>query len=222
VSLSEKTREKLKISSNKSDTFRVCLNVLQATLHFPKFVCMPPEAVKISISDEAVADLMRQHWAELFAYARGILRSDTAAQDAVQDAFVTLWKTPPQAGVTRAWLYRVCRSRAIDALRKQSTEMKNRVELTPEQVAVNADKKPLPNDFIQREEMVGTIFSLLEKLPERQRELVRLKFQGGLSYKEISDITGLTVTNVGFILHTALTTLKTLFDAQRKTEDFSK
>jgi RNA polymerase sigma-70 factor (ECF subfamily) len=41
-----------------------------------------------------------------------------------------------------------------------------------------------------------------------QQEAVRLKFQHGLSYKEIASVLDLTVTNVGFILHTALKTLR--------------
>jgi RNA polymerase sigma-70 factor (ECF subfamily) len=44
----------------------------------------------------------------------------------------------------------------------------------------------------------------MEKLEERSRELVRLKFNEGLSYKEISARTGLTVSHVGYLLHHAL------------------
>jgi RNA polymerase sigma-70 factor (ECF subfamily) len=45
-------------------------------------------------------------------------------------------------------------------------------------------------------------------LPANQQEVVRLKFQNSLSYKEISAITGLSVTNVGYLLHTAIQTLR--------------
>jgi RNA polymerase sigma factor (sigma-70 family) len=49
---------------------------------------------------------------------------------------------------------------------------------------------------------------MIDELPERHREVVALRFAGGLSYREIAGVTGLTETNVGFILHTALKTLK--------------
>jgi DNA-directed RNA polymerase specialized sigma24 family protein len=45
-------------------------------------------------------------------------------------------------------------------------------------------------------------------LPKNQREVLRLKFQCDLSYKEISAVTQLSVTNVGFLIHTAIKTLR--------------
>ena len=54
----------------------------------------------------------------------------------------------------------------------------------------------------------GEIFRMLDRLPKNQREVVYLKFQCDLSYKEISEITKLSVTNVGFLMHTALAKLR--------------
>ncbi len=45
-------------------------------------------------------------------------------------------------------------------------------------------------------------------LPANQQECIRLKFQHGLSYKQISQVTDLSVTNVGFLIHTGLKTLR--------------
>ena len=53
--------------------------------------------------------------------------------------------------------------------------------------------------------MVG---QLVEKLSPRQQEVLRLRLQGGLSYREIADVTGLTVSNVGFHLHEAVRNLR--------------
>jgi RNA polymerase sigma-70 factor (ECF subfamily) len=49
---------------------------------------------------------------------------------------------------------------------------------------------------------------LLDSLPKNQREVVYLKFQCDLSYKEISEVTRLTVSNVGFLIHTALKNIR--------------
>ena len=65
----------------------------------------------------------------------------------------------------------------------------------------------IPSDIEQRE-MVGEIFRLLEELPKNQREVVYLKFHCDLSYKEISKVTKLSVSNVGFLMHTALKTIR--------------
>jgi RNA polymerase sigma factor (sigma-70 family) len=51
---------------------------------------------------------------------------------------------------------------------------------------------------------VSQILGVIETLPKNQREVLYLKFQCDLSYKEISDVTKLSVSNVGFLIHTAV------------------
>lgn len=63
------------------------------------------------------------------------------------------------------------------------------------------------SDLVQRE-TAGEIFRMLEALPKNQREVVYLKFQCDLSYKEISEITKLSVSNVGVSIHNALRTIR--------------
>ena len=57
---------------------------------------------------------------------------------------------------------------------------------------------------ILRLEGIGLVRLSVETLDDRSRELIRLKFNEGLSYKEISVRTGLSVGNVGYVLHHAL------------------
>jgi len=66
------------------------------------------------------------------------------------------------------------------------------------------DPQPLPDEQIARWEGIGLVRLSLEGLDDRSRELVRLKFNENLSYKEISARTGLTVGHVGYLLHHAL------------------
>jgi RNA polymerase sigma-70 factor (ECF subfamily) len=158
-----------------------------------------------------VENLVREHRAALLCYARHLVRDESAAQDIVQDTFLRLWKKPPDPAFARAWLFRVCRSRAMDWWRA-------RREFTLGADAADADRTnfferlpdsaPSPAENLTRGETAAALALQVDALPPRQRELVRLKFQTGLSYKEIADITGLTATNVGFILHTALTALR--------------
>ena len=60
----------------------------------------------------------------------------------------------------------------------------------------------------EREDDYASVLAVLEDLPDNQQEVVRLKFQHGMSYKQISQVTGLSVTNVGFLLHVALKALR--------------
>ena len=65
-----------------------------------------------------------------------------------------------------------------------------------------------------RTEQYAAVLQLIGRLPHNQQEVVRLKFQNGFSYQEISRITSLSVGNVGFILHTALKALRSEMTAQ--------
>ena len=55
---------------------------------------------------------------------------------------------------------------------------------------------------------VSQILQVVETLPKNQREVIYLKFQCDLSYKEISEITKLSVSNVGFLIHSAVRAIR--------------
>lgn len=159
-----------------------------------------------TLDAESFRRLVEAHAAELTRYASGFLGGDADdARDIVQDAFIRLWQNPPaDFSHPRAWLYAVCRTRAIDLLRRRG-----RIVADDGSVAgAVVDESPTPARTLLEKESAAALFALVDTLPARQREVVRLKFQGDLSYAEIADITGLTATNVGFILHSALTTLR--------------
>ena len=154
-----------------------------------------------------------QH-APLLRYASRMLGGDVdRARDVVQDTFVKLMGQPPAAvnGHAVEWLYTVCRHRALDVLRKEGRMMRF-ADGQAERVTAAG---PRPGRALEHAETHAAILHLIEKLPPNQQEVVRLKFQNGFSYKEISRITELSVTNVGFLIHTAVARLRTDFAAQR-------
>ena len=67
---------------------------------------------------------------------------------------------------------------------------------------------PSPNEHIEHEEASGFLLRIVATLPPRQQEVLQLKFQNDLSYQEISEITQLSVSNVGVMIHNALKTLR--------------
>ena len=97
-------------------------------------------------------------------------------------------------------LFRICRQRALDQQRKER-RMPTSASHT---LGSCSDMGPGPAELREREEAGQDILRLLSTLPAKQQEVVRLKFQAGLSYREISEVTELSVSNVGFLLHTAL------------------
>ena len=88
-------------------------------------------------------------------------------------------------------------------------------QLRDEQVLRCLSPAPSPLDLVERGELSGQILDLLESLPPNQREVIRLKFQNGFSYQEISRISGHSVSNVGYLIHAGIKTLRgKLFDGQ--------
>jgi RNA polymerase sigma factor (sigma-70 family) len=71
-----------------------------------------------------------------------------------------------------------------------------------------------PGRGLEAEELRERILALVDRLPQNQREVIRLKFQQGFSYKEISRITELSVSNVGFLIHTAVQRLRKEWENQ--------
>lgn len=149
---------------------------------------------------------LRQYEGPLIHYAAQITGDLDRARDVVQDTFIRLCnekqsKVEPHLA---QWLFKVCRNRALDVQRKES-RMKNFDETEMNSMPGTA---PSPAAEMERREASNEVSQLLGTLSKNQQEVVRLKFQNGLSYQEISDITNLTVSNVGFLIHTALKTLR--------------
>ena len=160
---------------------------------------------------EFIRAALERFEAPLVRYALGFTGDLETARDVVQDTFLRLCEQPPGAtdGHLAQWLFTVCRNRALDVRRKQS-RMTTCTETTEAELdrRAFADRAPTPADAADTRERAAHALGLLADLPLNQREVVRLKFQHQLSYQEIAAVTALSVGNVGFLLHTALKTLR--------------
>jgi RNA polymerase sigma factor (sigma-70 family) len=139
----------------------------------------------------------------LLLYAQTLVNHDAeTAQDIVQEAFMRLHADYAEVRQPQAWLYRTVHNLAMNHLRAGRKIVPLATEETPG--AEPADTQPLPDAYLERMEAIGQTRLCLEELNARSRELVRLKFEEGLSYKEISERTQLSISNVGYLLHHAL------------------
>lgn len=173
-------------------------------------------------ADAELCALLERYERPLVRYAQNILGDLEHARDVVQETFIK-WvelhtlpggeeargEAPPppvwDEGRTEAWLFTVCRNRAIDLQRKHKRIVPIHPDL-PERIS----EEPGPGLALENRELAGCLNELLGHLSENQREVIALKFQNDLSYREIAGITALSVTNVGFLLHTGLKKLRAL------------
>ena len=149
----------------------------------------------------------------LTKYAVSILGDLEQARDVVQDTFLKLYKQDPEKvrKKVKSWLFTVCRNHCYDLI-KRNRRTSNLGEDEISYIASNDDNPFQVISFLEgREEIdekIKILYSLIEELPSRQREVMRLKFQANLSYKEIAETIGISTSNVGFVMHSALKKLR--------------
>lgn len=158
-----------------------------------------------------------QRWERpVLRYALTLSGDLESARDAAQDTFLRLFRAHPD-GATEdlgKWLFTVCRNLITDLHRKNQ-------RIVPMTSATAATLDALPDESpaaapaaaLEKKEETSALRRMVSALPARERELVRLKFEAGLSYREIAAATGLTVSNVGYLLHQAVQGLRAAWAA---------
>jgi RNA polymerase sigma-70 factor (ECF subfamily) len=149
--------------------------------------------------------IVSEYQGALLRYAARLVRQHDAAQNIVQDVFIKLFKCwneelQPSPRILN-WLYRVTHNYAVDHIRNEE-----RRHLLHLRHAKECD------DFVPPDRGQGFAISddaeragaVMKTLSVREQELVILKVYEERSYQEIGEITGLTVGNVGYILHHAM------------------
>jgi len=142
----------------------------------------------------------------LVRYAARFTGQTELARDVVQDTFLKLCaadRAKVEAHLA-PWLYRVCRNRALDVMKKE----RRMQPLMTEEAESRPSPSSAPSEVAAGHETQAAVLEALEGLPEKQREAFRLKFQDQLSYKEISEVTGYPVNNVRYLIHTSLKAMR--------------
>ncbi len=153
-----------------------------------------------------IREVLERYQRPLIQYAYRITGDLERARDIAQDTFLRLCRQPVESieGHVAPWLYKVCRNRALDVLKKEN----RMISLSIVPTAAWESSDPDPSVGLERREQLQQVARILDDLSENQREVVRLRFESGLSYREIGQVSGLSVSNVGFLLHTALKSIR--------------
>ncbi len=143
----------------------------------------------------------------LLAFAMKLVQQTETAQDIVQEAFIRLHADFASVRQPRPWLYRTVHNLALNHHRKQRKIISLAGAEGGDETPDFPDQSPTPDLELERIENAEQTRCGLETLDERSRQLIRLKFEENCSYRRISELTGLSIGNVGYILHHALKTL---------------
>jgi len=153
---------------------------------------------------------IEQYEGPLLRYAQHFVFDLETARDIVQDTFLKLCKQDESVMRPKLakWLFTVCRNRAIDVCRKESRMKAATDQQLRDHMLARSDESDSPAAALENVETVQGLLQQVSQLKAQQQEVLRLKFHGGLSYREIAEVTGLTSSPVGVILHTAISALR--------------
>jgi len=159
----------------------------------------------LNTATESFDALYRSSARDLYAYVRTLLGDDASAEDVTALAFERAYRRrasfDPGRGSQRGWLFGIARNAALDELRRRRRSAPLLGEL-PDEAAAAPDEEA---DLAVRR---TTVRAALATLAPRERELVALKFHGGLSNAELATVLGTSESNAGTRVHRAVAKLR--------------
>jgi RNA polymerase sigma factor (sigma-70 family) len=163
---------------------------------------------KVDEARSAFEALYRESRDDVYAYAAGLLRDRSAAEEVTSQAFERAWRKRRQIdrgrGNARGWLFGIVRNAALDELRRRG-RIAHGAE--PEQFT-NEAGRTLADAAVDR----AALQQAIDSLSGRERELVALKFFAGLTNAEIASVIRTSETNAGTRLHRVIEKLRRSID----------
>jgi RNA polymerase sigma factor (sigma-70 family) len=165
----------------------------------------------VARSDEAaLAELYDRFGRIAYGLALRVLRDSALAEDAVQDAFLNVWRSAGrfQAGRAKAstWVLTFVHRRAVDLVRREQRRRTEREEAAPEPAGPGADE-----DAARRAKR-EIVQAALSRLPQDQRQAIELAYYGGYTQSELAERLGEPLGTIKSRMFTGLQRLRALLD----------
>jgi RNA polymerase sigma-70 factor, ECF subfamily len=165
--------------------------------------------VAVGTDRESFAAFYERTFPRVYAYVASLLRDRSAAEDVTAQAFERAYRKRSsyrtRRGPREAWLFGIARNAALDELRRR--KRRAALEADPEDTMA-----PSAEDHAELAERRELVRAAMATLDGAERDLVALKFSGGLPNAEIARVLGISETNVGTRLHRTLTKLRKACD----------
>jgi RNA polymerase sigma factor (sigma-70 family) len=166
-------------------------------------------ALAARAEQSALAELYDRYGRAAYGLALRILRDETLAEDAVQEAFLALWRTAsrfvPERGKASTWILTLVHRRAVDVVRHEERRRTDTLEGAPEpDSGTGVDEEAWLR--LQRER----VQSALRQLPDQQREALELAYYGGFTQSELAERLGQPVGTIKSRMFNGLARLREL------------
>ncbi|WP_170061178.1 RNA polymerase sigma factor [Spirosoma aerolatum] len=165
----------------------------------------------LKLDDQAAfAELYQRFYAILYSYGYKVADNTALVEDAIQDLFVDIWRMRRSIALAQSVKFYLFRSlrRKIHHLGKQEHGLD--IELTETNQSVSSDysaEQALISQE-QQSQLIDRLTQALAKLPQREQEVITLRFYQSFKNEEIAQIMGITEKSVRNTLHKALSHLR--------------
>ena len=156
---------------------------------------------RIRLGDEgAFESLFQAYYAPLCDFVQSFVHSPDLAEELVQTVFVRIWEHrhtwEPRAGV-RAYLFAACRNQALGVLKHERVVARVVQHASREGIPLGIAVTHVgPDDELHASELADALREAVDRLPERRRHVVILRWQHQMSYAEIAQVLGISVKTV--------------------------
>jgi RNA polymerase sigma factor (sigma-70 family) len=159
--------------------------------------------------DQALAELYDRFGRVAYGLALRILRDEALAQDAVQDAFLGVWRSAdrylPERAKVSTWILTLVHRRAVDLVRREDRRRGEPLDDAPEPIALSTVEGEATLGFQRR-----VVQEALKGLPAEQREALELAYYGGLTQSELAERLGQPLGTIKSRMFTGLSRLRDL------------
>lgn len=139
-----------------------------------------------------------RHADAAFSLAYRMCGRRVMAEDIVQEAFISLWRSTARydraRGSVRSWVLRVVHNRAIDAFRREHASAHR--DLPDDRIAEALPARERTEEEVERRDEAGLVRGALQTLPPDQRRVIELAYFGGFSHAQIAQTLGLPAGTV--------------------------
>lgn len=177
------------------------------------FAHLSDEAIVAMVArgdDDAFGELYDRYDRLAYGLARRVLRDDLLAQDAVQDAFLTIWRSASrfnsERGAARVWIMTLVHRRAVDLVRHNE---RRRTEQLPEREEAG---DPGADETVWLRLQRERVRDALQQLPDQQREAIELAYFGGFTQAELAERLGQPLGTIKSRMFSGLARLRELLD----------
>ena len=150
-------------------------------------------------NNDAFDTLLRRHQDRIYSYILRVIKNEDVANDIFQETFVKAIMTIRQGRYTEngkvpAWISRIAHNLIIDYYRQEKSENLQSVDLTEVDILNRRDLcEETIEDVIITDQIFADVKYLIEELPDLQKEVLKMRYYQGLSFKEIAELTGVSI-----------------------------